>query len=44
MQVEKDRSGHFGGCMHGQPVEEPQLQALATHKREEENIWANYQN
>ena len=35
MQVEKDRSGHFGDCMHGLLVQGPQWQPLATHRREE---------
>ena len=44
MQVKKDRSSHFGDCMHGLPVQGPQSQALAMHRREEKNIRANFQN
>ena len=37
MQVEKDRSSHFGGRMHGLPVLALLLQALAKHGPEEKH-------
>ena len=37
MHVEKDRTSHFSGRMHGLPVQAVKLQALAKHRREEKH-------